>query len=277
VSARRPTFPLVPRRRFAGLYGGTHRSVRRGDGDEVVGTRAYRPGDAIAAIDWAASARLSAARGTDEFVVHEFYAEETPRVAVVVDPSPTMALYAPPLPWLDKEAAAREAAELIARSARASRAVVVDPPARPEDALAQSLDRLARRPALLPLGSFVFVLSDFLRPLGARRWRALAARGWDVVPVVVQDPTWERSFPPVAGVALPFVEPGETVVREVWLSPRAVAHRRAEHESRFARLLAGFRALGLDPVVLDTADPDDAHARFVAWADRRRRLRRRTA
>ena len=269
MSDRRRTFPLVPRRRFAGLYGGTQRSVRRGDGDEVVGTRPYRPGDRISSIDWAASARLSAARGTDEFVVHEFYAAETPRVAVLVDPSPTMALYAQPLPWLDKARAAEIASDLIAASAHAARAGVVD--------AGRSLERLVRRPSLLPLGSFVFVVSDFVQPLDVRSWTAIGARGWDATPVVVQDPTWERSFPDVAGVAVPFVAADGGVVHETLLTPRAVAERRAANEQRFAGLLARFRSLRLDPVVLERADADDVHARFIAWAERRRRLRRRAA
>lgn len=274
MTTRRRTFPLVPRRRFAGLYGGAHRSVGRGDGDEVVGTRPYRPGDHIAAIDWAASARLSAARGGDEFVVHEFYAEETPRVAIVVDGAPTLSLYAPPLPWLDKTSAVREAVELIAASARAARA-----PAESQrsEALPVQLERLARTATRLPRGSFVFVLSDFLRPVPARTWRALAARSWDVVPVVVQDPKWERSFPPVAGVAISFVAPGETAARDVWLTPRAVRRRRAANETRWQELLRRFGALGLDPVVLDGDEPDVVHAAFVAWARRRRALRRRAA
>jgi len=78
VTAAR-TFPLVPHRRFVGASFGRDRSVRRGQGDEVVGSRPYRPGDHLAWIDWAASARLSAARGTDEFVVREYFAQEAPR------------------------------------------------------------------------------------------------------------------------------------------------------------------------------------------------------
>ena len=41
----------------------------------------------------------------DEFVVREFFAEQAPRVAVVVDRGSRMALYADPCPWLDKQAA----------------------------------------------------------------------------------------------------------------------------------------------------------------------------
>ena len=69
------TFQLISRRRLIGLTHGTMRSVRRGRGTEVAGGRPYRPGDDIRSIDWAASARLSSARGQDDFVVRERYAE----------------------------------------------------------------------------------------------------------------------------------------------------------------------------------------------------------
>ena len=54
------TFPLIPRRRVIGLAFGGIRSVRRGSGSDVAGSRQYVPGDNLAWIDWAASARLSA-------------------------------------------------------------------------------------------------------------------------------------------------------------------------------------------------------------------------
>ena len=74
------TFPLIPRRRVLGLaFGGLH-SIRRGHGSDVAASRPYRPGDAMRTIDWAASARMSLARGTDEFVVREHFADEAPRV-----------------------------------------------------------------------------------------------------------------------------------------------------------------------------------------------------
>jgi len=59
-------FPLIPRRRVIGLAFGGVRSVRRGIGSDVASTREYRPGDDVGWMDWAASAKLSAARGDDE-------------------------------------------------------------------------------------------------------------------------------------------------------------------------------------------------------------------
>src|SRR5215212_2259824 len=116
ATAPRP-FPLVPRRRFLGVQFGRRRTSRRGDGDEIAGTRPYKPGDLTAHIHWAASARLSEARGTDEFVVREFFAEQAPRVALVVDRRPAMAVTAAPSPWLDKRQVVETAARLIAASA----------------------------------------------------------------------------------------------------------------------------------------------------------------
>ena len=42
------TFPLIPRRRVIGLAFGGVRSVRRGSGSDVAGSRQYVPGDNLA-------------------------------------------------------------------------------------------------------------------------------------------------------------------------------------------------------------------------------------
>src|SRR3954470_9994343 len=100
------------------------RSARRGRGFDVIGSRPYRPGDDVRAIDWGASARLSAARGTDEFVVRERFTEEAPRVVVVCDRRPSMSLFPPGLPWLSKPEAMRVAGSLIADSTLRARGLV---------------------------------------------------------------------------------------------------------------------------------------------------------
>src|SRR5581483_11336903 len=232
MPAPRPRpFELVPLRGFTGAPSGPRRSARRGEGDEVAGTRPYRPGDHRANIHWPASARLSAARSTDEFVVREFYADEAPAVAIACDRRPAMALEHDGLPWLDKRAATVTVLELIAASAAAERAdlVYADGAHRPFwvrsgaagtqlarrigseftapcESLRLALDALVRQTGELPPGSFVFVCSDFLEPVAAGIWLHLRARGWDVVPVVVQDPVWEQSFPAVGGVVVPLAD-----------------------------------------------------------------------
>ena len=181
-------------RRLIGLPFGEVTSRRRGRGSEVIGHRPYERGDPVATIDWPASARLSATSGTDAFVVRDHAADEAPRVVIVVDRRPAMALYPEPLPWLAKRDALREAVIAIATSAAAAQAdlAALDfgagepwwlPPGRrdrrwliaeregsetpfaaPADTLERALAFLDRRRAQLPTGSFVFVLSDFLAP-----------------------------------------------------------------------------------------------------------------
>ena len=107
------TFPLIPRRRVLGLpFGGLH-SLRRGLGSDVAGSRPYQPGDDVDKIDWYASARLSLARGTEEFVVREHHAEEAPRVVVLCDRRPSMSVFPEGWPWLRKPEAIRNAVTLI--------------------------------------------------------------------------------------------------------------------------------------------------------------------
>jgi uncharacterized protein (DUF58 family) len=301
VSARR-AFPLVPRRRLQGTPFGERRSSRRGRGSDIAGTRPYVPGDPVTTIDWFASARLSSATGGDEFVVRETYVEEAPRVVVVVDRRPSMGLYGGGLPWLDKPAAVVAAAEAIARSAAQARAElgaadaaggrahfyspgavaprhVLDRIRRaPYDAgdgsLARTLGALLNRRAELPQGTFLFVLSDFLDDLPAALLARLRTSLWDVAPVVVQDPTWEQSFPAVGGVLVPYVAPGDAEIALVRMSARDVTVRRRENEARLERLLRRFRAHQLDPVVVGSASPAAVDAAFLRWAHLRQ-LRRR--
>jgi uncharacterized protein (DUF58 family) len=297
AAAPRP-FPLVPRRRFLGVQFGRRRTSRRGDGDEIAGTRPYQPGDLTAHIHWAASARLSEARGTDEFVVREFFAEQAPRVALVTDRRRAMGVRPSSAPWLDKRLAAETAARLIAASALAEQGEVAlsDGSTRgatwlrgPGGALAAidrraqaaydgntesmraALDAVVREATALPSGSFVFVVSDFLNPVPTRVWARLRALRWDVTPVVVQDPVWETSFPDVGGAAVPLADPETGRVEDVWFSPRAARERAAANEARLASLLGLFGRLGFDPVLLDTADPAAIDQRFHRWAERRRR------
>jgi uncharacterized protein (DUF58 family) len=295
AAAPRP-FQLVPKRRFAGVQFGRRRSSRRGDGDEIAGTRPYRPGDLTAHIHWPASARLSEARGMDEFVVREFFAEQAPRVALVVDRRPAMAINAPPSPWLDKRGAVEAVARLVQASAAAEHGELAYVDARlrrpvwfrsgrrlegpyeaGESSLRLPLESLCRHAAMLPTGSFVFVVSDFFVPVPARAWLRLRAQRWDVTPVVVQDPVWEQSFPDVGGVALPLVDPATGRAEDVWLSPRAARARARANERRLADTLDRFRRLGFDPVLVDTTDPHEIASRFHAWADRRRLLLRASA
>jgi uncharacterized protein (DUF58 family) len=301
LSDRRRVFPLIPRKRLSGTPFGERRSTRRGRGSDVAGTRPYVPGDPVSTIDWFASARLSSARGEDAFVVRQMYAEEAPRVIVVTDRRVSMSLYSD-LPWLSKPAASLAAAEAIVRSAIAARAElghadtlaghtrVLSPGAvaprhildrmrraaydAPPESLARTLAHLLNRRAELPQGSFVFVLSDFLADVPAGTWSSMRAAYWEVVPVIIQDPVWEQSFPDVAGVLIPFASPDGEETSLVRLTAGDVSAQRRENEERLATLLRRFRGAGFDPVLLGTSSPLEVDTTFLRWAERRRRRRR---
>lgn len=300
---RRRAFPLVPRRRLIGLPFGQVPSRRRGRGSEVIGHRPYERGDPVATIDWPASARLSSTSGDDAFVVRDHAADEAPRVVLVIDRRPSMALYPEPLPWLAKRAALQEAVAAIATSAAVAQAdlAALDfdagepwwlPPGRrdrswliaeridaggftaPENTLERAFAFLDRHRAQLPSGSFIFVLSDFLAPPSSETLRRAVSHGWDVVPVVIQDPVWEQSFPDIGGVAMPVVEPGSEMVISVRVSHRQAAARRDANVRRHAALLRQFTAFGLQPVAVGTSNPRDIDTLFIEWSSERSQVRR---
>lgn len=304
MSGGRPTFQLVPRRRLIGMTFGTMRSVRRGRGSEVAGSRPYRRGDEIRSIDWAASARVSAARGQDEFVVRERYADEGPRVVVVCDRSPSLSFFSPPLPWLDKAAAMRTAVQLVLSSSAEAGGFVgyVDyadgeprwlPPRgerrlahireeriastefdAPPEGVERCLELLFEHSRTVTAGSFVFVCSDFLTPPAAATWLTAVEHHWDVIPVVIQDPVWEQSFPDVSGLAVAFRDPASGRVTHVRLSAQEALARRRAHEQRLQNLIDELRLLDLDPLVVSSSDSAEIHASFLEWTELRRERRR---
>jgi hypothetical protein len=306
------TFPLIPRRRLIGLAFGAMRSARRGRGFDIAGSRPYRPGDDVRTIDWAASARLSAARGTDEFIVRELFAEEAPRVVIVCDRRPEMALFPPGFPWLSKPAAMREAGALIADSTLKARGLIgyldfasvehPDPALRveqpfwrppasqhehwrlkeshlrypafhaPADNLTRALGYLTELRRHLPSGSFVFVLSDFLESPSLVAWNEALELPWDLVPVIVQDPIWEQSFPAVGSIVVPLADPSTGRVAMVRLTRDEANARRDANERRLAQLLGDFESIDLQPVLLSTSDPDDILRAFLDWAAEREQV-----
>ena len=300
--SRRLAFPLISRRRLAGSPFGTRRSRRRGRGGETAGTRPYLPGDPIPSIEWAASARLSAAHGIDEFIVREQFDEQAPVVSIVLDERPSMTLYPSPSPWLDKTATAELAVRAIVASADEARAAVAlfdrsaRPPqlleprrgrtqlvlgrfgqagyAGPPDALDDALARLLRSRRAVASGSFVFLISDFLGSLSPASRASLEHIPADVVPVIAQDPTWERSFPDIPGVLLPLVDVETGAVRPVRLTRGETRARRGAHERRYTDLVERFRSAGMDPVTLGESSPEGVHRAFLAWAARRARAQR---
>src|SRR5579884_628356 len=293
-------FPLIPRRRVIGLAFGGVRSIRRGSGSDVVGSRRYVPGDDLAWIDWAASARLSAARDSDEFVVRELFADEAPHVVMLADRRPSMGIRASPLRHLDKTEAMHASLRLIGESARVVRSFTgyLDhadgetywrPPRSerhvpqtpfeerpfhaPDDTVSLSLAHLVERRRELPTQTFVFVLSDFLVPPDEGAWLEALEYQWELVPVIVQDPVWEQSFPDVGGLTVPYVDPASGGVVPVYLTRAEAARTRDEHEARLAELFHVFRSLGTEPVVIDSHDPGAILGAFLRWADLRMMVR----
>jgi uncharacterized protein (DUF58 family) len=303
----RRAFPLVPRQRSTGIAYGTQRSRRRGQGAEIAGARRYVPGDRLAWIDWYASARESMAKDDDLFIVRQYYSEIAPRVILVVDRRPSMSLYPPDLPWLSKPDVVREATLAIVAAANAARAYmgyldfiagdddeptphwiaphrqssrrimrrVTDGFMAPDDSFELALEYLLGLPSDVPTGTFVFAVSDFLTPVPDQLWSRARARGWDLVPVIVQDRVWEQSFPPVEKLLLPVLDPGTGKRGAIRLAKREVERRRQDNSERLERLVDMFRRLQFDPVLLDTTDPRAIDRAFASWASRRRLIRRR--
>src|SRR5262249_39458499 len=96
-----------------------------------------------------------------------------------------------------------------------------------------------------PPRTFRFLMSDFLLPFSDATWVSALERRWDIIPVVIQDPVWERSFPEVGGVALPFLDHTTGRFVSVRLTDREAAWMRDENERRATELLARFRTLDL--------------------------------
>jgi hypothetical protein len=115
----------------------------------------------------------------------------------------------------------------------------------------------------------VFLFSDFLRFPSAPAWERALAAGWDLVPVVVQDPLWEQSFPEVARTLLPLGDADSARVVHVSLTRAEVRARRLEHESRLRGILERLEELGLDWVLLSSHDRGAVLGAFLDWSQSR--------
>jgi uncharacterized protein (DUF58 family) len=282
-----------------GLAFGGVRSARRGVGSDVASTREYHPGDDVGWMDWAASARLSAARGSDEFIIRERFADEAPRVVVLADRRGSMSIRASPLRKLDKPLALLTALDLIGQSAVAARSLTgyldyaegepfwraprsearAEPGAydrifdAPADTVSLGLEFLGERRRDLPTQAFVFVLSDFLVPPDLVVWQRALEHRWELVPVMIQDRVWERSFPEVGGITVSYADPETGRAYPVYVTEKDAARLRAAHEARWDGLVRDFRSLGCEPVVVHTDDLGEMLAAFLRWADLRQMWR----
>ena len=282
-----------------GLAFGGVRSVRRGIGSDVASSREYRPGDDVGWMDWAASAKASAATSSDEFIVRERFADEAPRVVVLADRTPSMSIRASPLRPLDKPQALLTALELIGASALAARSLTGyldyaegEPYWRPprselraepgtfvrefratNDTVSQGLEFLGEHRRDLPTQAFVFVLSDFVVPPDLRVWQRALEHRWELVPVVIQDPIWEQSFPEIGGITVPYADPADGRVVPIYLTEREAVRVREAHEQRWESLLKDFRSLGIESVSVHSHEYGDMLGAFLRWADLRQMWR----
>ncbi len=143
----------------------------------------------------------------------------------------------------------------------------------PADNLARALSFLGVVGGTVPTGSFVFVVSDFLEGPPSSAWASAVESGWDLVAVVVQDPVWEQSFPPIGGVLAPIVDARNGRLLYVRMTRREAVERREANEVRLSTLLRDFDRLGLDPVLISAQDDESIRRAFLDWAERRLALR----
>jgi len=289
---------LEPHARIIGSLFGNAPSRRRGRSDDVVGSRPYQVGDDVRRIDWATSARLSALRGEDHFVVRESYGEEAPIVCFTVDRSASMALYPREYPWLHKPDAVRRMAEIVALSAVNYHCPLAFLDAetwrspstttgledlvemidgrgydRSEDTIDSLFGSLRAVEHLLPGGTFVFCCSDFMQVPSTQALAMIVDAGWTLVPIIVQDPLWEQSYPEVAGkVALP-VHDENGRFRLLRQSRTEVRERRETNEERLRHLDDLFTSYGFPPIIVSELDPAALGEALRSWNVRRRPVR----
>ncbi len=269
---------------------GTWESVYRGDGYDFASLRDYAYGDDMRRIHHQATAR------SGKLIVRETYAERSPYIMIVFDRAPRMAAYGRykheimkvasgaiingavaknlSIGYLDSAKGKRHyrnasegsgaAGKWIARIRRSTtnanfRAV--------EQNIVEHLETLDSLRNDLPQGSLVFVFSDFFVLPPENLMREILGR-YDVQPVIVQHPVWERSFPVFRGT-LSFEDAvsGEQV--EAFFTKAASAQLRAKHEARYESVIRFFSDVGVEPVTLLTADWDDCRNVFSAWAESR--------
>jgi hypothetical protein len=143
----------------------------------------------------------------------------------------------------------------------------------PPDWLERSFAHLAAHPRAVQPGTFVFVVSDFLPPPSNDLWLVALEHRWDLVPVVLRDPTWEQSFPDVDGVVVPLRDAETGRASPVRLTRKEVASRRQANEARMAELVETFRLLDIDPIVLSSSERSHILGEFLVWTELRRTRR----
>ena len=279
----------------------TIHSARRGTGSDVAGSRPYRRGDDVKAIDWPASAQALAGAGDGRVRRSRALRRRGAADRRSLRPPPFDVALPAGLAVAREAARDRAALRLIGDSALAVQgyvgyldhgaggdavAAAAEPARRstsssssgrfgaPADALERGLEELVRHRRDVPAGTFVFVVSDFLAAPPRALWLRVLARRWTSIPVVVQDPVWEQSFPDVGGIVIPFVDPasGQAALRGADAPPRRPSgggRTRSAAPTSFARCAASTSSRCSSR----RATCASVFSAFLAWADRRRRAR----
>lgn len=287
------TFPLSPRKRVFGHLFGDAKGVRRGKGIEPIGVRQTDNPDPKH-IDWNKMARMDP-DDADPYVREQIRTESIGAV-IIVDRMITMAdpVGDNPLGLLEKHTAATAAGIQIVESARKKRGAVgyrdfshgtlyhkvangktdfrkVIDKYLPHEHFRAMPGQLAAHLADLRTlrGAFVFVLSDFLDEtlLNSDIWEHITQSGYDPVPVLIQDPVWEQTFPDeAAGLILPFRNPLTGREEERRYSRSGARQQRTQNESRIAYIRETFINAGLDWVEISTTDPVKINTAFKTWS-----------
>ena len=139
----------------------------------------------------------------------------------------------------------------------------------PDDTVSCGLEFLGEHRRDLPTQAFVFVLSDFVVPPDLAVWQRALENRWELVPVIVQDPVWERTFPDVSGISVPYADPGSGRVVPIHVTHREAAALERAHEERWQALITGFRSLGIEAVAAHSHDVGNMLDAFLRWADLR--------
>ena len=244
---------------------------RRGAGDEAAGSRPYRPGDRTARSTGPrplGSRRHAAPTSSSCASSSPRRRRASPSSATA---GPSIGLYGAAVPVARQERRGhRRPCGSIAASARAARGDLAfadrrrresgplrAPAGRARTRRADATTaRAARRrsarrsrcssgvAACFPLGTFVFVVSDFLDAAAGRLWARLRSLRWDVTPVVVQDPVWEQRSRASAASSCRSRTRRAEVARMSGSAARTRAARRANERAARAAL-GGFRRLGI--------------------------------
>ena len=96
---------------------------------------------------------------------------------------------------------------------------------------------------------------------------------WDIAPVVIQDPTWEQSFPVVSGIVLPLRDARTGRITHVRLTKKEAAARREANEERLRQLMETFRRLDIDPILVSDSERAAVLEPFLVWTSLRRTRR----